>query len=525
MKVVLTFPFVILALSVFSQVNVTEKVEIKWGPEVKVEKRSRFSDVLTYDDSGYYMLKHSKKGMVIDHYSEKLSLGKSLLLNMEYQGKEMDFEGITFFNNSIVLFTSFSNYRDKKNYLFYQQVDQASMQQKGKLVKLSEISFEIKRREGGFGYDQSPDSSKMMIYANKPFVSDGPEKFGFSVHDENMNEIWKKDIELPYKEQLFRVEDYDVSNKGNVFVTGVEYQEKKEAKKRKGKPNFKYHILGYFDKGQRIKDYEIDLGEKFVTDLSATVRENEDIICTGFYSDNGTWSIRGTFFITIDGETKKIKTKSFKEFDEDFITLGWTEKEEEKEKKKAAKKERSLEMYNYEFRELIQREDGGAVLLAEQYRYYRRCRTSYDAYGNSTMICTEHYIYNDVIVINVTPEGEIEWATKIEKNQHTTNDGGYFSSFSTHVKGDKIFLVYNESAKQFYEKEERKEMDRKDKKAMLTLLVEVDGKGEFEKELLFNTRTEGVRTRPKVCEQIDQKSSIIYTQWGKTQKFAELIFD
>jgi hypothetical protein len=524
MRILQLFIPLLITSTVFAQVKVTEKVDIKWGPEVKIEKKSSFYDVLTFDDKGYYMLKSTKKGTQIDRYNKDLSLNKSLLLDLKYENKTMAREGITFFNNSIVVFSSFSDNKAKKNYMFYQVVDQKNLEQNGKLNKLSEISFEKKRRDGGFGYDKSPDSTKMMIYASMPYVKEGPEKFGFAVHDESMKEIWKKDIELPYKEELFGVEGYDVSNKGNVFITGIEYKERKEAKKRKGKPNHKYHILGYFDNGARVKDYEIDLGDKFVTDLTATVRDNEDLICTGFYSDNGNWSIRGTFFLTIDGETKKIKTKSFKEFDEDFITEGLSEREEAKAKKKAAKKEQSLEMYNYEFREMIQREDGGAVLIAEQYYHYVTCRTTTSSNGSTTTTCTDHYVYNDIIVINVSAEGQIEWASKIDKHQHSTNDGGYFSSFSTHVKGDKIFLVYNESAKQYYEKEKWKEMEKKDKKAMLTLLVEVDGRGRMFKELMFNNRIEGVRTRPKVCEQISSDLSIIYTKARKTQKFMELVF-
>jgi hypothetical protein len=515
---------VTIGFNTLAQVKVTEKVDMKWGEESKMDRRNYFYDVLAAYNNGYYMLRTSKKGDHIDRYTKELTLDKTLLLDYKYEGKKMKDEGIVFFNSSIVMFSSFANSKTNKNYLFYQVVDKDKLEQNGKLIKLSEITFEKKSRDGFYDYDVSPDSTKMLVYAGKPYNKDGPEKFGFSVHDESMKEIWKKDIELPYKEELFSVEEYDVSNKGNVFITGMEYKEKKSYKKRDGKPRYKYHVLGYFDAGQRIKDYEIDLGDRFITDMTTSVRGNGDIICSGFYSDNGTWSIRGIFFVTIDGETKKMKSKSFKEFDEDFITEGLTEKQEQKAKKKAQKKERSLEMYNYRFKEFIQREDGGAVLIAEQYYTYTTTHTTTGANGSTTTTTTYHYVYKDIIVVNIDPAGQIDWTEKIEKKQHTTNDGGYFSSFSSHVKDDKIFLIYNEHAKKFYKEEEWKQMEKKDKNAMLTLLVEIDNTGKNEKEMLFNTRTEKVRTRPKVCEQITNDMSIIYTQWGKTQKFAELVF-
>ncbi len=507
---------------------ITEKVKFDWGPEIKLDKRGQFLDVVSFDESGYYMLKSAKKGLHIDKYNNDLSLSNSLLLDMEKDGKDMRYEGLAYFNESLVLFTSYSDSKVKTNYLYYQQIDRKNLQQNGTVHEVAQIPFEKRRRDGSFGYDISPDSSKLLIYAGMPYEKDGPEKFGFSVHNEKMEKIWQKDIELPYMEQLFRIEEYDISNKGNVFITGVEFREKQEAKKRKGEPNHRYHILGYFDKGAKVKDYVIDLGDKFITDLTATVRENDDIICTGFYSENGTWSIAGTFFLTIDGESKEIKTKSFKKFDEDFIVEGMTEREEEKAKKKAAKKDRNLEMYNYEFRELIQREDGGAILIAEQYRFYQTCHTTTDANGNTTTRCTNHYVYGDIILININPSGQIVWASKVDKYQHSTNDGGYFSSFFSHVVDDKIYLIYGETAKSFYDRQDKleqwKQLGKEDKRAMLTLLVEVNSKGETERELLFNNRIEGFSTRPKVCEQINPSQSIIYTRARKYQKFTRLTF-
>ena len=81
-----------------------------------------------------------------------------------------------------------------------------------------------------------------------------------------------------------------------------------------------------------------------------------------------------------------------------------------------------------------------------------------------------------------------------------------------------MYLVYNESAKQYFDKEERSEMKRKDKRSYLTLLVSIDNKGEYEKEILLNNSVDKVYTVPKLCEQISKNKMLIYSYSKKGQK-------
>ena len=113
--------------------------------------------------------------------------------------------------------------------------------------------------------------------------------------------------------------------------------------------------------------------------------------------------------------------------------------EKKKEKAKIAEERndnrRSAELYNYSLDELILRSDGGAVLVAEQfyvqeeryndnpfgyggfgYGYYPYNPYSYSRYRNNYQ--TDYYYnYNDIIVVNIRPTGEIEWASRIPKKQ------------------------------------------------------------------------------------------------------------
>ncbi len=498
--------------------------ELTWGNSFKEKKRAQMLGIVGKTEDAYYTLNFTRGKYTLNKMDKGLSPLEKYPLNMQFEGKKMSFEGIAQVNDQFFLLSSFSNQKLKKNFLFVQKISASNPTNATQLTKVAEISFAKRRFTGSFGYHVSDDSSKILIYYAQPYVKDGPEKFGFSVYDTDLNLIWNKDISLPFSEDLFSVKGYRVANNGDVYISGREFKNKLKSKDRDGSPNYVYHILSYTDNGEHVKDYEIDLDDKFITDLQFALDNEKSLRCGGFYGENSGAGIKGTFYITIDLETKRTMTSNFKAFPEDFITQGWSQRSIKKAKKKEAKKGKAIEMYQYDMRDFILKDDGGIIMLAEQYYVHVVTTTTYDAQGRPTTRTTYHYYYNDIIAVNIDANGNIEWQTKIDKYQHSTNDGGYFSSFTTAVVDDKIYIVYNENARLYYTKEQLKALSRKEKKAYFTLLVELNSDGEYKKTPLFNTKENEVATRPKASLQTGDRELVLYGKWYKKQRFAKLSF-
>jgi len=256
------------------------------------------------------------------------------------------------------------------------------------LTKVGEIDYSGNRKlnAGNFGFELSDDSTKVLIYYNLPFDKGEKEKFGFHVYDNQFNPLWEKQVTLPYLEELFDVEDYEVDNSGNVHLLGLIYKEKRKTK-RKGDPNYKYQILSYSNQGSALEEYPIQIKDKFLTDMQIAINEEQDIICGGFYSAEGTYSIEGSYFLKIDSDTKEIKSKAFQEFGIDFVTQNLSNREEKASKRKDAKG-KNVELYRYELDDIILRTDGGAILVGEQ--YYVRAVTSTTTDGNGLTLSLIH---------------------------------------------------------------------------------------------------------------------------------------
>jgi hypothetical protein len=523
MKRAILFVLILAGISSISLAQTkSDAVTVQWGDEEKASKRSTLSDIIGYDDTGVYVLKieYGRMGLnsteTIEFYDGDMNFQRELELG--------DVEFVVYLNNQIFVFSSEKNKKAKKNILYSQSINKKTLQLNNDKKEIAEIDFSEYSRfnAGSFGYQTSRDSSKLFVSYNLPYERRGSERFGFHVFDNNLDQIWQKRITLPYTDELFSIEDYEVDNDGNVHVIGVAYKDKRKAK-RKGAPNYSYHILTYENNGIDMSDNIVEVEGKFLTDMKIAVTKDLDILCGGFYSALGTFSIEGSYFLKIDGDSYEIVSESFEDFGIDFITQNMSNRQERKAKRKDAKG-KDVEMYEYDLDDIILKEDGGAILIGEQYFVNAVTSTSTDSNGNTRTSTTYYYHYNDIIIINIAPDGSIVWTEKIGKVQITTNDHGFFSSYALSVVKDKLYFVFNDNSKNLFYTGEGKLYNIKRGKESLVVLVTLDSEGNQKREALFSMREADILTRPKVCEQISATEMVVFGQYKKSHRLGKITF-
>jgi hypothetical protein len=157
---------------------------------------------------------------------------------------------------------------------------------------------------------------------------------------------------------------------------------------------------------------------------------------------------------------------------------------------------------------------------------YVQTITSTDAQGRTTTRTIYHYIYNDIIAISTDPQGNIDWAVKIPKRQHTTNDGGYYSSYAMAVKGDKLYFVFNDNGKNLFLSQGMKveQFDLRGKEALITL-VTVNADGHVYREALLAPDKRDAILRPKSCFQMADDRMFIYAARKKEYRYGTIVFE
>jgi len=527
------FLFVALSFLIHLGVNAqmqSDKVHLTWGEDQPISRKIVFDDIIGSDESGIYILKRVLKGsspLLIEQYSAQMALQKSVPVRIGKNKEQREFQYGVQINGQILLFTTKLDKKTKTNLLFAQTIDKKTLKPSSKLIKVGIIDYSdrSKKTSGSFTYKISSDEKRILIYYNLPYQKGENEKFSYHIFDSELNLLWEKSISLPYKNELFKVVDYEITKAGDLFLLSQIFKEKTKAKLN-GKPNYRYQITSYTSIVEEVKEYPIILKDQFLTDMKIALNDNGEIICGGFYSNNGTFSIKGSYFLKINLESKNIVSKSFKEFGLDFITQNMTDKE----KRKTTKREaigKDVELYQYDLNDLVLREDGGAILVGEQ--YFVRVATYNDSQGS--IKTTYHYYYNDIIVISINAAGQIDWAEKIAKRQHTINDEGLYSSYSLALVDDKLNFIFNDNIKNLVASKITAGKGKgviydftRNAKSSLAVLVQVDSDGRQVKEALFNIRDAELLIRPKVSNQISNNELVIYSQKRKMERFGKITF-
>ncbi|MBL8000828.1 MAG: hypothetical protein JNL05_02595 [Flavobacteriales bacterium] len=507
----------------------TQRADIEWGDLLDDKKDGDFRRVIDRTGDAVYQLMYSKKdGFLVQRMDLDMRPVYRKPIELEMGKDELELEDVHIIGRNIVVFASSHDKRNDERNLFVKVYAAADMGPVSMYTKVARMDVESRRNRGAFNTALSPDSSKVLLYVQKPFEKNEKDRFAVKVFDASLSKLWEADIEMPYTDKEFVMEEMQVDNDGSVVCVGVKYaspRERRELKRSGGVP-YDYHVLVYW-KGQAAPvDETIKVEGKFLQDLTLSLGKDGDILCAGFYSDKGSWSIRGTFFLRIDRVTKSIVHQSFKEFDKEFITAYMTEKEKGKAERKAERKGEEVEMMEYDVRDIIRREDGGALVLAEQYYWWVETVRTTNANGTVSTRVMYHYVYNDIIVVNIAPGGDIEWAAKVPKRQHSINDAGYNSSFAANLKGGKVHLIFNDSGSNLFLKEgDRVAQFEVTGKDALVTLVTVDEDGITHREALFSPERRDAKVCPKDCVQLVDGRTFLYASRKKEYRFGMVTFD
>lgn len=514
----------------------TNKVTVVDGPENDT-KRTTVVGMFGHDESGYYTLRWEKKTLLIEHLAGNMTVDKSVELEEQKVGKEeLAFIRAIQMENHFYFIYTLHDSKTEEVAIYYKVLNPKTLTTEGQLVELGREKFlsDKKFMRGmmfgafnPFSVMRSEDETHFLLMTSNQSAGEENTDVGMNltVFNSEMKQEWEKDAKLGFKSDLFGITNIRLDDNGDVSIVGIEYKQKLTAKeiRRSGKPDYTHHFIRFSEQGNKMISMPIEVKGKFITDLRIETAMNGDIVVAGFYSETGTFSIKGAFYMSIDPATESIKTQQFSEFGTEFITLNLTDREEKKAKKKEAKGE-ELEMNEFDMRDLILRADGGATLVAEQYIFYVTTSTYRDANGRSQTTYTYHYLYNDIVVVSFSNTGALEWKTKIAKRQHTINDAGMWSSYAMAIVGDKLFFVFNDNPKNLFIAADETPYNFSAGKDLAVVLVEVDNSGKATKEMLFTTERGDAMVRPQIAEQTDEKEMIICSQRTKVFQYSKLIF-
>lgn len=517
------FPFVVCA---------QQSLQVSWSDEFKFEKRISITDMLS-DSTTFYVIKRSTRKdspyIILEQFNEKnVTKNKSIEVPIPTIGGEISvFENILLLESKIWLFSS--AVQENKKILYAAPISPDQANPIGSPIMIDQFVYVGNRQRTPVQFEiiESKDAKSILVLHNFPFEKYNNEIFSYKFFNSNMELKWAKEIELPYKDQFFKLSNHLVDPSGNVhMISAISPERVKGGATDRGIPNKKYNLLTYYPKENKLKEFEITLGEKYVSSLSFALSPQGDLIIGGFYSNSAMYSIAGTFYLCVDPKTRRVVSSNLKAFEKNFLMEFMPEK----------KIKKGLELSDFYFDHFIVREDGSAVFIAEQY-YMQVIYTYNDPFGygmNSFGYGSPYYYsrnnynyqyyYNELIIVNVNPQGEIEWTKKIPKKQISTNDGGYYSSYALASTDQAIYILFNDNPRNSAEYRAKSvdlyTMSKPSKSTAMLVVVNESGKISYQP--LFSQKDMNLILRPKMHFQSSANQLIVFSQRGNRYKFGSI---
>jgi len=256
---------------------------------------------------------------------------------------------------------------------------------------------------------------------------------------------------------------------------GILVFERDEFKIGKSKESIETYFLNAGSGDLSRASFSFD--EKFIVDyMVAYDNSNEKIVLTGLYGEKFRTRADG-YFVLVNGEVQytPFKQELYRELE-----------------KNNKRKVNFLE--DYAIADVIIREDGGILMVAEMQRKFSRKSNMIEGRRQSFDIRAYVDYYNeDMLVFSIHPDGEAHWEKILRKKQFSQDDGGYFSSFFVFKSPQELRFIFNDEIKQ-------------DNTVSEYILNPI---GENERNIVMNTEYQKLRLRFQEAVQISSRDFIV----------------
>jgi len=354
------------------------------------------------------------------------------------------------------------------------------------------------------GLIQSADKTKIAYVSYTSSESNKRyDELSIAVFDQNLNTLWKKTKDFPYKDKNLSITQIMLNNSGDVFASTAILKRKLFDDDKE--PDYGFQIFQISE--DREDDFIFDLEEgSFPYTIGLTYEGKDELNIVGTYT-TGEYkgNLTGVFFGTLNVNTGDFDNRVYP-FEKSFL--------EGLIKKRKIKKDKGLET-SYYIKHVIKFADGSHSFIAE--KYYVEISSQYvnGSWQNNTV-----YNSDEIIIPHFSPDGTLENIEKIEKDYGSSFEN--FTSYAFIVKDKKIILIYNDSKK----RSERKDLGGA-KNALYTDLTIIgeDGKIESQKTL-FTSKDDNVDTYfcPGLTLKNDNKILIFGYSGLKKYKFGLIEF-
>ncbi len=510
----LLFCLFVANLSLRAQVT-----DIEWGVDNK--RKATLLDL--YPDKGFdfYTYRVTGNGLLQANRVTRYMYGEEVLnkkIENKVDNKTVTLENLLTFNGTLLGF--FSDKRDGENQLYMVKYD-TEIDPFDQPILMAEFpSAKLGSNKGYFMVQKSKNDNFLCVEYVIPAKKDNFDRYGFHIIDTNYNTVRQGEYEVPYSSRYSAVNVRHVTNDGE-FVLGVTVYNSSNRGLFRDYSAIEKAVIMHVQK-DTLMQYDLFLDQRRVFDFEITSRDSL-IVVTGTYGEQFASGAQGVFYQRININQRKVEATKVQPFPQWFMD-DLKSKSIKYDRMRVGNPKGVLDLVNYAFRDVHQLEDGSLVIVAEQYYVYQQ--TTNDSRG---MIQTvNHYYYDDALIYQISPQGDFNWISSIPKEQHSTNDYGYYSSLKSIISNGTCLVFFNDHRKNYDEYGTFKRFNYSvsfpvRKKTYTLALSEISLSNGDQKRRVFNDYNQtGGTVSLKMCADNPKYKELLFFSSGKKERFGLL---
>ena len=304
--------------------------------------------------------------------------------------------------------------------------------------------------ENRFAFFQSHDRKSVLIkYRKQPEVKSDKKSFdiiGVFAFDSQLKKISGNEVIMPYTERRMNNMDFQLDNKGNLYLLArVFHDDSNDFKKKRKDTIANYHIELLIIKAgsSKVDISRFENKDKFINKLWLFDTEKDFLVAGGFYSNgvkNDFDDCDGivTFKVKEDG---MIYDKAFHEIPLEILNAYEDSRTQKKNEKEEREKD-NAKFSDLDLHDIVVNGDGSIILVGEEHFINSYRNFGQELGGKSSY----RYFYCDILVTKINPDGTLGWMKKIPKKQVGANGLGGMS-YAYFNAGLYHYFVYLDNVK------------------------------------------------------------------------------
>ncbi len=505
-KTPLLLTFLLLTVFSFGQ-SPTPNQEITVGPGHDVHMELYNTVGFKINEVQYAHLKITGTTIYLDIFDENLKSIKEKELHFQQTNKKLRYQDYLIINDDFYLFTSLLNSSGTKSSLYQQKLNKERLTL-GSPKKIADITHQNPAKKR-IEYDlaPSPDLSKILITCENPDEETDQKSFHLVVLDHSFKELWRKDLAFPHPSKSFEINQHLIDDDGHVHLL-TNRSSLAGLYQGFGKD---YEILSFWDATNKdYQSYPIDFDALHLQEMKIGFDAEQNIIGGGFFTNKLEYqaSITGAAFVQIQKSTQQLTFLQKQKFDSEFV-LQHLKPGEVKSGRKKITKGKTLGFEGCRLRHAFFKEAGGLILIGE----IQKSRP-----GDNTQN------YNDIIVVNASPEGQITWTQKIPKHQITGSGYNRFYNYTPAFVNQHLYLLYNDYKGNTALEDFKDHVNYNHKNIAEIVLVDIDPKGQMSRQVVSPKTETRMILQAHDCIVLDDQEWLIYLGRKKECFLGKLVF-